>query len=645
MTEPAPLPRWDLSTILPPVDDSSFGVVLSHVIEEAAGLVRLFDEHGVGASRPRTIAPELFETVLKAYLAVRARAHLMEAYLECLTCADTRDAVAQARQSEFQPTVAALSLLQTRLTAWVGEVDIDSLAAASPLARDHLHFLRRSAVRARRQMTPAEEDLAAGMRMTGSIAWERLHSNVTSQLTVSVTIDGEARRLPMAEARNLEEHPDRDTRRRAYLAENEAWHAARLPLAAALNSVKGEVNLLARRRGWDSPLAASLFEHAIDLPILEAMMTAAEESFPTFRRYLRLKARRLGLDQLAWWDLYAPVAEPTRSWDYVSAQTFLQRHFADFSPLLGGTAARAFSENWIDAGPRAGKVGGAFSTWMRGEESRILANFQPTYPWVSTLAHELGHAYHDRARAGRTFIQRRTPATLAETASIFCETLIEEAAYAEAEPRERLAIAEAFLQVACAVVVDVSGRFYFEREVFERRGSRELSADELCEEMRRAQARTYGDGVDPETYHVYMWAVKPHYYSGTDSFYNYPYTFGLLFGLGLFAIYRRQPEGFVAAYEDLLSRTGMATAAELAEQFGIDLRSPAFWRAALDMVGSGSIASRRCRRAARREPSRTTSLSSDARAVSSRGITSTPLSMGGNRTGGGFLFYSRDAGM
>jgi oligoendopeptidase F len=203
---------------------------------------------------------------------------------------------------------------------------------------------------------------------------------------------------------------------------------------------------------------------------------------------------------------------------------------------------------------------------------------------MSTLAHELGHAYHNRARASRSFVQRRTPSTLAETASIFCETLVDEAAYEQAEPAERLAIVDAFLQSACGMVVDVAGRFYFEQRVFERRGPRELSAEELCQEMRQAQARSYGDGIRAETYHPYMWAVKSHYYSGGASFYNYPYTFGLLLGLGLFAIYRRRPERFAAEYEDLLSHTGMATAADLAAGFGLDLRSPAFWNAGLDMV-------------------------------------------------------------
>jgi len=584
MTEIETLPRWQFETILPAVEDPAFTRLFAETVEAVGGLVRLFAEHQVGEAPTKTIPPSQFEAVLKAYLAVRSNAYLIEAYLECMTAADTSDPSAQARLSEFQPTVAALSLLQTRLTAWVGKADIESLAEASPLAKEHLHCLRRSVERARHLMGPAEEALAAEVVMTGSVAWERLHANVTSQLMVPVVLDGQERRMPISEVQNLAQHADRAVRQRAYVAEMAAWQSVGVPLAAALNSIKGEVNLLLRRRGWASPLEATLFNHAIDRPILDSMMMAAQESFPDFRRYLRLKARRLGLERIAWWDLEAPVVEQTRPWDYASTRRFIEGHFAGFSPLLGGTAVRAFSENWIDAGPRQGKVGGAFCTWMRGEESRILANFTPTLDGMATLAHELGHAYHNRARAGRTFIQRQTPPVLSETASIFCETLVSEAAYAAAGQEERLAIVESFLLVACAIVLDVIGRFYFEQDVFERRGTRELSPEELCASMREAQRRTYGDGVEPDTYHPYMWAVKPHYYSGRSSFYNYPYTFGLLFGLGLFAIYRDHPQGFAARYEDLLSRTGMGTAAELAQGFGIDLRSTAFWRAGLDMV-------------------------------------------------------------
>jgi oligoendopeptidase F len=222
--------------------------------------------------------------------------------------------------------------------------------------------------------------------------------------------------------------------------------------------------------------------------------------------------------------------------------------------------------------------------WVRRDESRVFANFKPSYYGMSTLAHELGHGYHNLCKAGRTALQRVTPMTLAETASIFCETIVREAALAQSVPAEQLAILEASLQSACQVTVDITCRFLFEEGVFARRATRELSVAELNELMLDAQRQTYGDGLDGAHLHPYMWAVKQHYYSTGRSYYNYPYMFGLLFGLGLYAQYRQDPERFRAGYDDLLASTGLADAATLAARFGADIRDGAFWTASLDML-------------------------------------------------------------
>jgi oligoendopeptidase F len=203
---------------------------------------------------------------------------------------------------------------------------------------------------------------------------------------------------------------------------------------------------------------------------------------------------------------------------------------------------------------------------------------------MSTLAHELGHGYHNLNLAHRTMLQRNLPMTLAETASIFCETIIRHAALQRADRQEQIAILEASLQGSCQVVVDITSRFLFEQRVFERRSRRELSIDELNNLMLEAQRETYGDGLDESLLHPYMWAMKPHYYSVGRSFYNYPYMFGLLFGLGLYARYQQDPETFKRGYDDLLSSTGLADAATLAAHFGIDLHAEEFWHASLDIV-------------------------------------------------------------
>jgi len=318
------------------------------------------------------------------------------------------------------------------------------------------------------------------------------------------------------------------------------------------------------------------------------------DSFPVFRRYLRAKAARLGQEALPWWDLFAPVVAPgtaggaggERHFTFAQAEQFIDQQFSPFSSRLAGLAQRAFANRWIDAEPRAGKRGGAFCMWVPGvRESRVLCNFDGTLDQLFTIAHELGHAFHNECSAGQLPLQTLTPMTLAETASTFCETLVTEAALAAAtSPAEELSILETFLIGATQIVVDITSRFLFEQEVFERRAQAELSADDFCEIMLRVQRETYGDGLDQRYLHPYMWTWKPHYYRAEMAFYNYPYAFGLLFGIGLYALYQSRGPAFVADYEALLASTGQASPAELAARFGIDIRQPQFWRDSLAVI-------------------------------------------------------------
>ena len=287
---------------------------------------------------------------------------------------------------------------------------------------------------------------------------------------------------------------------------------------------------------------------------------------------------------MPWWDLFAPVGDASAAairWDEATAT--VTNSFAGYSPALAGLARRALREGWIDAEAREGKRGGAFCMGATEGESRVLLNFGSTFSSVSTLAHELGHAYHNTTLALRTPLQRNTPMALAETASIFCETLLTQSVLtAVEEPGRRLAILDYDLQGACQIVVDIHSRFLFESEVFDRRRHRTLAAGELCDLMLDSQRRAYGNGLDPDRLHPYMWAVKPHYYS--THFYNWPYTFGLLFGLGLYAAYQEDPERFRQGYDDLLASTGLADAAGLAHRFGIDVRREEFWASSLAVL-------------------------------------------------------------
>ena len=584
---PSPLPHWNLDNVYPGLESAEFQKGFQSVLDAIDQLIELFDLHHISRQEPAPLDEgtiEVFEEVTEHYNAVLRQTDTLDSYIYGFVSTDSRNQVAQARDSKLRQKTMHLSLLGTRFTAWMGSLDVEALIERSPLAREHAFVLRKAQRRAAHLMTPSEEALAAELDLTGGSAWAKLHEDFTSQLMVSLELEGEAYSLPMSVVRNLAHHADRKVRRRAYDAELAAWQAAAVPIAASLNSIKGQVNALTRRRGWGTPLDAALFGNNIDRHTLEAMMEAARESFPDFRRYLKAKARMLGLPALAWYDLFSPVLRGGIEWTFDEATRFIIEQFGTYSPKLRDLAVRAFEERWIDAEPRPGKQDGGFCMWLQHDESRILVNYTPAFGGVSTLSHELGHAYHELNLASRTMLQKDTPMGLAETASIFCQTIVRNAALGKAGAREQLAILEADLQDTCQVVVDISSRFSFEQRVFERRQRRELSAQEFCELMVQTQRKTYGDGLDPDALHPYMWAVKPHYYSADYSFYNFPYMFGQLFGLGLYARYRSDPEGFKRQYDDLLSSTGLDDAASLAAQFGIDIQSPEFWRSSLDVI-------------------------------------------------------------
>jgi oligoendopeptidase F len=349
-----------------------------------------------------------------------------------------------------------------------------------------------------------------------------------------------------------------------------------------MNAIKGEANIVDRRRHWTSPLDASLYGNNVSRATFDAMQSAVSRSLPDFRRWMRLKAALHGYEGgLKWWDLVAPLphAASTISWD--DGIAWVRSAFASYSDELAGLVDRALAERWIDAAPRDGKSGGAFCMAFVEDRSLVLLNWAGSVDSAQTTAHELGHAYHNTTLAGRTPLQRRLPMALAETASIFCETLAVDAGLTHLEGGERLALLDVDLVGSNQVVVDINSRFLFESELMARRQRRTLGAAELNELMLEAQATSYGDGIDLDTRHPYMWLLKPHYYG--SHFYNWPYTYGLLFGLGLFAKYRDDPERFRHGYADALSRAGIESAESLGAMFGIDVTSEDFWTASLDV--------------------------------------------------------------
>ncbi len=585
-------PRWDLTNVYPGLESPEFKDALTRYAQKVGELEAVF------AGRVARLGPDADKSELSAALAdlldrfndLGEQASTIGPYINSFVSTDSRNMLARRLDSEFDLVNVRMRQLNTRFQAWVGSLApvLDSLIASNETVAAHAFAVREAAEQSKYLMPQELEELAAELSLSSTTLWSNLQGVVTSQLTTEFELDGEVKTLPLPALINLHSHPDEAVRRRAYEAELAVLASAREPLAAAMNGIKGTTNTLNRRRGRVDALHQALDDSRIDRATLDAMLGAMEESFPMFRKYWRAKARRMGKAQLAWWDVFAPSGESKKVYGWDEARAFILKHFGSFSPKLEDLARRAFDGAWIDAEQRPGKRGGAFCMKVWGpRESRILSNFDGSLDQVSTLAHELGHAFHNQClyAANKRPLQADTPMVLAETASIMCETVVMQAVLAETtDPAEQLNILETSLIGDAQVIVDITSRFLFEKEVFERREKSELSADDLCDIMRRAQLATYGDALDADHLHPYMWTWKPHYYRAELSFYNFPYAFGLLFGTGLYAIYKQRGEAFVPDYINLLASTGEDRAAELAARFGIDIRDRKFWADSLAVI-------------------------------------------------------------
>ena len=581
------IPHWDVSNIFPALDSKEYErsvEQLASKIGACKGLVQALD----GPNKVSQCA-----AVINGLNDIFEHGGMIRAYLHSFTSTDTRNQMALKKNSAFEKMFVDVQNLHLHFQVWVGnqsDATLEEIILGNPTNAEHAFALRTLKEQSRFLMQPELEELGNELALSGANAWSKLQSTITSQLTVDFELDGKNQQLPMPALINLRSHPDGSTRKRAYEAEMKAWKTVEAPLAAALNGVKGTVNTLNARRGRKDCLHASIDSARISRKTLDVMIEAMADSLPAFERYFLNKAKRIGKEKLDWWDLFAPETSTSEEFGWEQAREFILTHFGSFSGDLAGFAKRAFDSGWIDAEQRDGKQGGAFCMGVPvKKESRILCNFDGSLDQVSTIAHELGHAFHNECayKAGKTEFQQDTPMTLAETASIMCETIINEALLKNtASDAERLAILGGSLINSSQVIVDIYSRFLFEKDLFERRETSELSADEISDLMLNAQKAAYRNGLNNENLNKYAWTWKPHYYYAGLSFYNYPYAFGLLFAKGLYAIYQQRVEAFIPEYENLLASTGEASAEELAMRFGIDIQTRKFWDDSLAIIKS-----------------------------------------------------------
>jgi len=463
-----------------------------------------------------------------------------------------------------------------------GIADLEACIEGSELLKAHAFMIRETRQQAEHLLPEEMEKWMLRMSLDGAEAFSKLRDRLMGSHTVE--LDGKSQPLPAV--RGMAYDPDPAVRKAAYEAELASYAKVETPMAFCLSGIKGEALTMCEAQKYPDILTRQLTESRMDRETLDAMLTAIREALPDFRRYLRAKGKLLGHNNgLPFYDLFAPVGEASLRYTVEEARELLVSTFGKVHPEMGAFMAHAFDNRWIDFLPREGKEGGAFCAgYHQKKMCRVLTNFVGSFSDVSTLAHELGHGWHDRCLERMPVLMTDVPMQLAETASIFNETLLSHTVRETADEKTRFVLLENSLMEATQTVVDIYSRFLFESNVFEARKTHTPSAQELNQMMLDAQEAAYGDGLAKDVRHPSMWVNKSHYYNVGLHFYNFPYAFGLLFGLGVFARYQKEGASFLPKYDAMLAACGSGSIAEVAASVGIDVRSVDYWRSALDVV-------------------------------------------------------------
>jgi pepF/M3 family oligoendopeptidase len=532
-----------------------------------------------------TAAP--VEDFLRIYNDYKSVYVCLLAYAELTLSADSSHAEAMNLADDIEHMNSEIAGIVAAFNGWVSTCQhIEELIDSSPYLLEHQFYLKELLRQSRYALSEELEVAISKMQSTGSKAWSRLYMERTSSTLADIMVEGETRQVTLAELRSMAYENNAVLRKAAYEAEAEACGRIADISAACLNGISGEALTIYEMRGYQSSLEKVLVASRMDNDTLSAMLAALKESLPTFHAYYQKKAKLLGHPgKLPFYDIFAPVGEENGKISYSDAQDTIVASFANFSEELSVFAQKAFDQQWIDAEPRAGKGGyGLCIDIFPLGESRIMTQFTGNTMDVSILAHELGHAYHSSCLMNETMLNTDYPIPIAETASIFCETIVNQALLTNSTEKEAQLILERSISDAGYYLVDFYARYLFELRLYERRAAGPLSVQELNDLMRTCMLEAYGESIDPDTIHPYMWMNKIGYFIAGNEFLNFPYSFGLLFSKGLYAEYLKRGEGFVAKYRKFLSVTSKQNIVDVAKTMDVDVQSIDFWRSALKLI-------------------------------------------------------------
>jgi oligoendopeptidase F len=435
------------------------------------------------------------------------------------------------------------------------------------------------------KLSPELESLISDLAVDGYNGWSELYNTTVSKFKLPFEENGKTVELSAGQAHNKLHSPDRSVRERVFQQWEETWGQSADFCADALNRLAGFRLQTYKNRGWESILKEPLDINRMSGRTLQVMWDVIERNKPIFVTYLQRKARLLGVESLSWHDVDAPIGSATKPYPFDEAAKLIVEQFRRFSPKLADFSEMAFEKRWVEAEDRAGKRPGGFCTsFPLSEQTRIFMTYANTASNVSTLAHELGHAYHQHVMNDVPGLAQEYAMNVAETASTFAEMIVSDAAVKHAaNEEERLALLEDKIQRSVAFFMNIHARFLFETEFYEKRRAGLLSVEELNDLMVSAQKRGYQDALSE--YHPHFWASKLHFYITSVPFYNFPYTFGYLFSAGLYASALKEGAAFEDKYIALLRDTGSMTVEQLAmKHLGVDLTEPDFWQSAVDLA-------------------------------------------------------------
>lgn len=502
------------------------------------------------------------------------------AVIGCFQAQDTTDKKASLLEGEIGSIYAKFSSLllgiqqtisKTPDEVWTELIKTDELLEFS-------FVLNEWREEAKRMLSEKEESMITALGVDGYHAWGQLYDLLVGDIRVKVKVDGVEKELSVGQANNLSSHEDATTRKEAFEVLEAAWTEKEEFFAKTLNHLAGFRLSIYEKRGWESVLQEPLEINRMKQETLDAMWGAISKNKAPFVEYLNVKSTMLGKEGMHWYDLDAPVSASTEKMDYQQGAEFILKHFKEFGPKLESFSRNAFEKGWIEAEDRPNKRPGGFCTGMPvSEESRIFMTYSGTMSNVSTLAHELGHAFHSYALRPVHWMNRQYAMGVAETASTFAEMIVADAAVKEAKTNdEKIALLEDKIQRSVAFFMNIHARFLFETRFYEERKNGIVSATRLNELMEIAQKEAYGEAL--ETTHPHFWASKLHFYITGVPFYNFPYTFGYLFSLSIYAKAINEGANFEEKYIALLQDTAVMSVEDLAmKHLGEDITEEEFW--------------------------------------------------------------------